>query len=68
VKNVRANRIIKLNGIEYLAAEIPIAARKPILDGFKAKLAKYVNDYVRQLPNDADHPIFSLTAQKGPRR
>jgi hypothetical protein len=68
VKNVRTNPIIKLNGIEYLPAEIPIAARKPILDVFKAKLAKYVNDYFRQLPNDADHPVFSLVAQKGPRR
>ena len=37
--------IIKLNGIEYFAAEIPIAARKPILDVVKAKFAKYVNDY-----------------------
>ncbi len=61
--------IIKLNGIEYFAAEIPIAARKPILDVVKAKFAKYVNDYFRQLPsNDTNHPVFSLTAQRGPRR
>jgi hypothetical protein len=68
VKNVRANPTIALNGIEYLAAEIPVAARKPILDAFKAKFAKYVDDYFRQLPNDADHPVFSLTTKMGQRR
>lgn len=47
--------------VEYLATEIPVAARKPILDVFKTKFAKYVEDYFRQLPNDADHPVFSLT-------
>jgi F420H(2)-dependent quinone reductase len=36
VKNVRANPTITLNGIEYLAAGIPVAARKPKLDVFKA--------------------------------
>jgi hypothetical protein len=68
VKNVRANPTIALNGIEYLAAEISVAARKPILDAFKAKFAKYVDDYFRQLPSDADHPVFSLTTQTGQRR
>ena len=66
VKNVRANPRIELNGVEYLAAEIPVAARKPILDVFKAKFAKYVDDYFRQLPNDADHPVFSLTMLTDP--
>ncbi|WP_090609982.1 nitroreductase/quinone reductase family protein [Mycobacterium lentiflavum] len=63
VKNVRANPTITLNSTEYLAAEIPVAARKPILDVFKAKFANYVDEYFRQLPNDADHPVFSLTTQ-----
>jgi len=67
VKNVRANPRIKLNGIEYHAAEIPVAARKPILDVFKANFARYVDDYFRHLPNDADHPVFSLTPQMAQR-
>ena len=68
VKNVRANPGIKLDGVEYLAAEIPVAARKPIVNVFKAKFAKYVDDYFQQLPNDADHSVFSLTWHTGQHR
>jgi F420H(2)-dependent quinone reductase len=62
VKNVRANPNIKLGGVDYVAAEIEVDTRKPILDAYQAKVGKYVDDQFRQLPDAADHPVFSLTA------
>jgi F420H(2)-dependent quinone reductase len=61
VKNVRANPDIKLGGVDYAAAETAVDARKPILDAYKAKVGKYVDDQFRQLPEPADHPVFALT-------
>jgi F420H(2)-dependent quinone reductase len=61
VKNVRANPDIKLGGVDYAAAETPVDARKPILDAYKAKVGKYVDDQFRRLPEPADHPVFALT-------
>jgi F420H(2)-dependent quinone reductase len=60
VKNVRANPDIKLGGVDYAATETPVDARTPILDAYKAKVGKYVDDQFRQLPDAADHPVFSL--------
>jgi hypothetical protein len=60
---VRANPHIKLGGVDYGAAETPVDARKPILDAYQAKVGKYVDDQFRQLPDPADHPVFSLTAE-----
>ena len=64
VKNVRANPDITLGGVGYTAAETPVAARKPILDAYQAKVGKYVDDQFRQLPDAADHPVFELSAKR----
>lgn len=61
VKNVRANPGIKLGNANYLAAETPVDARTPILDAYKAKVGKYVDEQFRTLPEPADHPVFALT-------
>ena len=61
VKNVRANPDIKLGNVGYLAAETPVEARPPILDAYKAKVGKYVDEQFRELPEPADHPVFALT-------
>lgn len=61
VKNVRANPDIKLGKIEYMAAEEAVDARQPILDAYKAKVGKYVDEPFRRLPEAADHPVFALT-------
>ena len=61
VKNVRANPDIELGGRGYRASETPVDARKPILDAYQAKVGKYVDEQFRQLPDPADHPVFSLT-------
>jgi hypothetical protein len=62
VKNVRANPNVKLGAVDYVANETPVDARTPILDAYKAKVGKYVDDQFRQLPDAADHPVFALTA------
>jgi F420H(2)-dependent quinone reductase len=63
VKNVRANPTIKLGGVDCVAAETAVEARKPILDAYQVKVGKYVEDQFRELPDAADHPVFSLTAK-----
>jgi hypothetical protein len=63
VKNVRANPHVKLaksRTPDYLAAEIPVEARKPILEAYKAKASKATARLFRQLPEDSDHPVFAL--------
>ncbi|HEY7053708.1 MAG TPA: nitroreductase/quinone reductase family protein [Mycobacterium sp.] len=60
VKNVRADPEIKLGGTAYRASETPVDLRKPILDAYKAKVGKYVDDQFRELPDAADHPVFAL--------
>ncbi|MEN3319365.1 MAG: nitroreductase/quinone reductase family protein [Mycobacterium sp.] len=61
VKNIRANPDIELGGRGYRASETPVDARKPILDAYQAEVGKYVDEQFRQLPEPADHPVFSLT-------
>jgi hypothetical protein len=61
VKNVRANPDIKLGNVDYLAAEKAVDARQPILDAYKAKVGKYVDEQFRELPEPADHPVVALT-------
>ena len=61
VKNVRANPDVKLGGVDYVASETAVDARQPILDSYKAKVGKYVDEQFRQLPDAADHPVFALT-------
>jgi hypothetical protein len=46
---------------DYVASEIPVEARKPILRAYRATASKATARLFRQLPEDADHPVFSLT-------
>lgn len=61
VKNVRADPNITLCGTKYVAKEIPVEQRAPILAVYKPKAGKIVDGYWRKLPDDGDHPVFSLT-------
>jgi hypothetical protein len=61
VKNVRADPNITLGGTKYVAKEIPVELRAPILAAYKPKAGKIVDGYWRKLPDDADHPVFALT-------
>jgi hypothetical protein len=63
VKNVRANPHVKLTKsgtTDYVATEVPVEARKPILKAYKAKASRATARLFRQLPEDADHPVFAL--------
>ena len=64
VKNVRANPRIKLpksGATDYVATEITVDASKRVLDAYKATASKATHRLFRQLPEDADHPVFALT-------
>jgi hypothetical protein len=61
VKNVRAQPRVTLNSAAYVAAEVPVAQRAPILAAYRPLAGKVVEGYWRQLPDDADHPVFALT-------
>jgi hypothetical protein len=61
VKNVRADPHVKLGAADYLATEVPVPDRRPILQAYQRKAGKAVENYFRQLPDEADHPVFTLT-------
>jgi deazaflavin-dependent oxidoreductase (nitroreductase family) len=60
VKNVRANPSVTLGRTRYTATEIPVDRRAPILAAYRPLAGKVVESYWRQLPDDADHPVFAL--------
>ena len=60
VKNVRADPHVKLGDTAYIATEIPVEQRAPILAAYRPLAGKVVEGYWRQLPDDADHPVFAL--------
>ncbi len=61
VRNVRAEPRVTLGDTAYLAAEIPVEQRAPILAVYRPLAGRVVDGYWRQLPDDADHPVFALT-------
>jgi hypothetical protein len=65
VKNVRVDPNVtlttKYGTTKYVATEIPVESRQPILDAYKVKAGKVVEGYFRKLPDPADHPVFTLT-------
>lgn len=61
VRNVRADPEVMVDGIRYTAAEIPVDQRAPVLAAYRPLAGKVVEGYWRQLPDDADHPVFALT-------
>jgi hypothetical protein len=61
VRNVRADLNVTVGKTTYLATELPVEQRAPILAVYRPLAGKVVEGYWRQLPDDADHPIFALT-------
>jgi hypothetical protein len=64
VKNVRANphvTLTKSDATDYVASEVPVEARKPIVAAYKAMACKATARLFRQLPEGAEHPVFALT-------
>jgi hypothetical protein len=63
VRNVRVNPRVKLpnaHTTDYVAIEVPVEARKPVLQAYKATASKATGRLFRLLPDDADHPVFAL--------
>ena len=64
VKNVRADPNVTLTSrsgtTKYVADETPVEKRQPILDAYKVKAGKIVENYFITLPDPADHPVFTL--------
>jgi hypothetical protein len=64
VKNLRANPSVTLKrrgvGARFVATEIPVGNRGPVLDAYRVKAGKTVEGYFAKLPDPADHPVFSL--------
>jgi hypothetical protein len=42
-------------------SEVPEQNRQQILTAYREKVGRMVDGYFRNLPNDADHPVFALT-------
>ena len=63
VRNVRADPRVTLGSVQYAAVEIPVAERSRVIAAYRRLAGKAVDGYWRQLPDDADHPVFALTAQ-----
>ncbi|MDY6998309.1 MAG: nitroreductase/quinone reductase family protein [Actinomycetota bacterium] len=61
VKNVRADPRVTVGDTGYVAAEVLVAQRAPILAAYRPLAGKVVEGYWRKLPDDADHPVFALT-------
>lgn len=66
VKNIRGNPNVTLmvrgKATAYVAAEVPVHERAPVIAGFKPILGKWlVGRYFAKLPGDADHPTFALS-------
>jgi hypothetical protein len=61
VKNVRADSNVTIGTTPYVARELPEQDRQPILTAYRAKAGRAVEGYFRQLPREADHPVFVVT-------
>ena len=61
VKNVRADPNVKLGDTKYVATEVPVEERAPIIAAYRPLAGKVVEGYWKELPSDADHPTFALT-------
>jgi deazaflavin-dependent oxidoreductase (nitroreductase family) len=66
VRNLRAAGRCDLKGKHspgsYFAVEVPTSERADVVAAYRQKAGKTVEGYWRKLPDDADHPVFRLTA------
>ncbi|MDT5069321.1 MAG: hypothetical protein QOK02_5476 [Mycobacterium sp.] len=60
VRNVRADPNVTVGTTRYVATEVPVERRAPIIAAYRPLAGKVVEGYWRQLPDDADHPVFAL--------
>ena len=64
VRNLRAAGRCELQrkgtAVRFVATEVPVAERGPIIERYRATAGTTVNTYWKQLPEAADHPTFRL--------
>jgi hypothetical protein len=60
VRNVRADPKVRVGDVPYLATEVPVEQRAPVIAVYRPLAGKVVEGYWRELPDDADHPVFAL--------
>lgn len=65
VRNLRAaggrgELTVKGKTMSFLAAEVPLEERKPLIEAYRKVAGKTVARYWKALPGDADHPVFRL--------
>ena len=46
-----------------LATEIPVEERPPVIEAYKKKAGREVNQYFAKLPDPSDHPTFRITTR-----
>lgn len=61
VRNVRADPNVRLGAERFVATELPVEERAPVIAAYRPLAGKVVEGYWRQLPDDADHPVFALS-------
>jgi F420H(2)-dependent quinone reductase len=61
VRNVRADPRVRLGKVSYVATEVPVERRAPVIAAYRPLAGKVVEGYWRELPEDSDHPVFALT-------
>lgn len=61
VRNVRVNPQVKVGDTAYVATEISVADRGPVIAAYRPLAGRVVEAYWRRLPRDEDHPVFALT-------
>jgi hypothetical protein len=61
VRNVRADSTVRLGDVAFVATEVPVEQRAPIIAVYRRLAGKVVEGYWKRLPDDADHPVFALT-------
>jgi len=61
VRNVRADPNVKLGDRRLRCHRGAVEQRAPIIAVYRPLAGKVVEGYWKQLPNDADHPVFALT-------
>src|SRR3954447_17436808 len=61
VKNLRADPNATIGSKSYVARQIPEQDRQAILTAYRDKAGRAVEGCFRDLPREADHPVFVVT-------
>lgn len=70
VRNVRVTPTVvvhnKSGTVTYQAKELPVGERAEVIAQYRRQAGKQVRGYWAKLPDDANHPVFTLTRAPAP--